>query len=385
MISGMALIAATYGLARFGFGFFLPRFTEAFDLSPSLSGAIQAGSFLSYCVTAAAAARLGACPRLVVACAGATAALGAAGVAAAPNAGILAAGVVIAGGGAGFATPGLVRLIERNIAAARQESAQTVVNAGTGAGIVAAGVLLILTAGQWRLGWAGIAVLSALSAAAVLRSDRSSPGPAEGESGTADPPRLRFGRLAALAKPLGKPLAAALLAGASSAAVWTFGRTVIAGAGSGTQMHSVTAWMVLGAFGVLGAFAGKLVQAASVRTAWTGTVLAMAAATFLLGVAPGTPVAAFAAAALFGGGYTAMSGVLIVWAVRAVPDQASAGTVVLFIALAIGQAAGSAVLGALFREDSPTPAFTAAAVVGILAVLPAVWSRQKTPRRLYAG
>lgn len=381
VISGMVLIAATYGLARFGFGFFLPRFTEAFQLAPSVSGAIQAGSFLSYCVTAAAAARLGARPRLVVACAGATAALGSAGVAAAPNAGVLAAGVVIAGAGAGFATPGLVRLIERNITAARQESAQTIVNAGTGAGIVAAGVLLILTAGQWRLGWAGIAVLSALSAAAVLRSDRSSSGPAAGESGTADSPPLRLGLLAALAK----PLAAALLAGASSAAVWTFGRTIIAGSGTGTQMYSVTAWMVLGAFGVLGAFAGRLVQAASLRTAWAGTVLAMAAATFLLGMAPGAPVAAYAAAALFGGGYTAMSGVLIVWAVRAVPDQASAGTVVLFIALAVGQAAGSAVLGALFREDAPALVFTAAAVVGILAVLPAVWSRQKTPRRLYAG
>lgn len=215
VISGMVLIAATYGLARFGFGFFLPRITEDFHLPPSVSGAIQAGSFLSYCVTAAAAARLGARPRFVVACAGATAALGSVGVAAAPNSGVLAAGVVIAGAGAGFATPGLVRLIERNIAAARQESAQTIVNAGTGAGIVAAGLLLILTAGQWRLGWAGIAVLAALSSAAVLRSDRSSPEPAGGESGTADSPRLRLGLLAVLAR----PLAAALLAGASSAAV----------------------------------------------------------------------------------------------------------------------------------------------------------------------
>lgn len=374
--SGMVLIAATYGLARFGYGFFLPRFTETFQLAPSLAGAIQAGSFLSYCVTSAAAARLNARPRLLIAWAGATAALGSAGVAAAPNAWILAAGAVTAGAGAGFATPGLVGLIERTVAAGRQENAQAVVNAGTGAGIVAAGVLLLLTAGHWRLGWAGISLLAALSAAAVLRSGRRAPraaGPASHD------PQLRLRDLAALSRPLVRPLVAALLAGASSAAVWTFGRTVLAASGSGTQAYSVAAWMVLGAFGVLGAFAGRAVQAAGLRTAWAGTVLAMAVATFLLGVAPATPAAAYAAVALFGSGYTALSGVLIIWAVRAVPEQAAAGTVVLFIALAVGQAAGSMALGALFREDAPVPAFTAAAAAGLLAVLPSARTRRRTP------
>ena len=183
--SGLALIAATYGLARFGYGLFLPRFAEAFEMGPAVSGAIQAGSFLSYCVTALLAARLGTRPRLVVLLAGATAALGAAGVAAAPNAGVLAAAVVLAGAGAGFATPGLVSLIESNVEDRRQENAQTIVNSGTGAGLVAAGLLLILVAGQWRLGWAVIAAVVVLSTAATLRSDREHGGTgARTEAGT---------------------------------------------------------------------------------------------------------------------------------------------------------------------------------------------------------
>jgi len=139
VVSGMALIAATYGLARFGYGLFLPRFTETFQMGSATAGFIQAGSFLSFCLAAVLALRLAARPRLVVMCAGATAALGSMGVAVAPDVVVLAVSVVLAGAGAGFATPGLVTFIERNIAPARQESAQTIVNAGTGAGIVVSG------------------------------------------------------------------------------------------------------------------------------------------------------------------------------------------------------------------------------------------------------
>ena len=374
--SGLALIAATYGLARFGYGLFLPRFADAFEMGPGLSGAIQAGSFLSYCVTALLAARLGSRPRLVIVLAGATAALGAAGVAAAPNAGVLAAAVVLAGAGAGFATPGLVTLIESNVESRRQENAQTIVNSGTGAGLVAAGSLLILVGSQWRLGWAAISAVVILATAATLRSDRKkksaapAPAPAPGRKELAL---------------LGRPLLAAGLAGAASAAVWTFGRTVLA-AGTETELYSIGAWMALGAFGMLGAGAGSIVQNGSLRTAWTVTTLLMAGATLLMGALPGIPAAAYTAAALFGASYIALSGVLIVWAVRILPEAGSAGTVALFIALAVGQAAGSLALGAVLRPEEPLPAFALAAALGVVAVLPAL-KRQAptTPREASYG
>ncbi|MGW9405797.1 MFS transporter [Arthrobacter sp. NPDC055585] len=360
--SGLALIAATYGLARFGYGLFLPRFAEAFELGPGLSGAIQAGSFLSYCVTALLAARLGGRPRLVILLAGATAALGAAGVAAAPNAGVLAAAVILAGAGAGFATPGLVTLIESNVGSRSQENAQTIVNSGTGAGLVAAGLLLILVAGQWRLGWAAIAAVVVLSTIATLLSDRK-------KAAVAPAPRPGRKELGLL----GRPLMAAGLAGAASAAVWTFGRTILA-AGTDTEVYSIGAWMVLGAFGMLGAGAGSIVQNWSLRTAWTVTAALMSAATLLLAAAPGFPAVAYGAAALFGASYIALSGVLIVWAVRILPGNGSAGTVALFIALAVGQAGGSVGLGAVLQPETPLPAFGLAAAVGVLSIIPA-WVR----------
>ncbi|KUG62098.1 hypothetical protein AVL61_03220 [Kocuria rosea subsp. polaris] len=370
VVSGTALIAATYGLARFGYGLFLPRFAEAFQIGPVVSGLIQAGSFLSFCLAAVLASRLSARPRLVVVCAGATAALGSAGVAAAPHGGVLAASVVLAGAGGGFATPGLVALVERNLDPARRERAQTFVNAGTGAGIVAAGVLLLLTVGQWRPGWAAIAGLVALATVATLRADRS----AHRARRTDPPARTPY------AARLLRPVAAAALAGASSAAIWTFGRTVMVDSRAGEETYSVVAWMVLGAFGVLGAAAGRIVQTWTLRTAWNLTTVAMAAATVVLGAAPGAPGAAYVSAAVFGAGYTAVCGVLIVWAARLVPDRAAEGTAVLFIALAVGQAIGSVLLGVLLSSTSPVLAFTVAGVLGVLAVLPAVGRDPGAPR-----
>ncbi|TQJ69825.1 putative MFS family arabinose efflux permease [Arthrobacter sp. SLBN-100] len=364
VVSGMALIAATYGLARFGYGLFLPRFTETFQMDSAIAGFIQAGSFLSFCFAAVLASRLAARPSLVVMCAGATAALGSVGVAAAPNVVVLAMSVVLAGAGAGFATPGLVALIERNIAPARQENAQTIVNAGTGAGIVVAGILMLLTMNQWRLGWVAIAALVSIAAVATLRTDQSS----HRDRAAEPPPRVRARDLA----PLARPIAAAALAGASSVAIWTFGRTVMDASRAGEEFYSIVAWMVLGAFGVLGASAAKIVEVWSLRTAWILTSLTMAGATIVLGAVPGAPFAAYISVALFAASYTALCGVLIIWAVRLVPHRAAEGTAALFIALAIGQAVGSATLGVLFTSDSPALAFTVAGILGILAVLPAM-------------
>ncbi|WP_434994836.1 MFS transporter [Arthrobacter sp. Ld5] len=363
VLNGMALIAATYGLARFGYGLFLPRFVEEFQLGPAVSGFIQAGSFLSFCVAATLAFKLSARPRLVVLLAGATAAIGSAGVAAAPSAVVLAIAVVLAGAGAGFATPGLVTLIERNLDAARQENAQTVVNAGTGAGIVVAGGIMLLTITQWRIGWVAIALLVVLATVATIRSDRA--GQEQQEATPSARMRARDRSV------LVRPIAAAMLVGASSAAVWTFGRSAMAESGTGAEVYSVVAWMVLGAFGVLGAVAGGIIHRWTLRTAWVLSAVSMGAATIVLGAVPGVLLPAYVSVAVFGAAYTAACGVLIIWAERVVPEHAAEGTAVLFIALAIGQAIGSVLMGFLYGATSPILTFAVAGALGILALLPA--------------
>src|SRR5688572_1340540 len=79
---GLALIAVTYGLARFAYGLFLPEMREAFDLSPSLLGAIGAASYVAYSaavvVSLVYTSRTG--PRRMAVAAGAAAVVGMAAV-----------------------------------------------------------------------------------------------------------------------------------------------------------------------------------------------------------------------------------------------------------------------------------------------------------------
>ncbi|MBO0594707.1 MFS transporter [Nesterenkonia sp. E16_7] len=364
MFSAMGLIAATYGLARFGYGLFLPRFTETFEIGAAASGSIQAGNFLAFCLAASLAIRIDAHPRLVISCAGATAAIGAAGVAASPNVAIFATSVVLAGAGAGFATPGLVTLTARNVTEARRESAQTIVNAGTGAGIVVAGTLMFLTMSQWRLGWAAMALLITAATLSTLISDRPE------EKVTPRRSALKLRR--EILRPLAWPITAALLAGASSAAIWTFGREIMEEARPDQEAYSILAWMTLGAFGILGAAAGRMAQRWTPEIAWNLTVAIMALSAVLLASFPGAAFPAYTAAGLFGATYTAVCGILIIWSSRIIPDRASVGTAVLFIALAVGQAVGAVLLGILMESTSTLLTFLTAGALGLAGVIPAL-------------
>jgi predicted MFS family arabinose efflux permease len=374
VVSATALIAATYGLARYGYGLFVSAFGDAFGLSSAVTGGISAAGFLAYCGAALLAQRLPGRPRATVLLAGATAAVGSAGVALAPSAPVLVAGVVLAGTGAGFASPGLVALVEGRVRADAAGRAQAVVNAGTGLGVVLAGPLALTLDDDWRVAWGLIALANVLATAAVLITSRRR------DTGEARPRAAR--PPGPVVRPLRAALAAATLAGGSSAAVWTFGRSTVEDAGGLSPAAGTLFWVLLGAAGVAGAISGDLVSRLGLRRSWRVTTLAMAASTVVVGAVPSSLVAAGAAGALFGGSYVALSGVLIVWAARALPGRAGPGTAALFIALSLGQAAGAAGIGLLLDVLPTAAAFGIAGVVGLSAVVPAARApaRGRPPR-----
>src|SRR4028118_807815 len=86
---GLALIAVTYGLARFAYGLFLPEMRETVDLSDATLGLIGAGSYAGYCLAVLGAlvltSRSG--PRLMAVAAGSAAVGGLAAIAGAPTGG----------------------------------------------------------------------------------------------------------------------------------------------------------------------------------------------------------------------------------------------------------------------------------------------------------
>lgn len=260
--------------------------------------------------------------------------------------------------------------MDRAVPAADRPRAQTVVNAGTGLGVLLAGPLSLALTGHWRLAWLCFAALTALATAATFR--------AAAPSGAAHPAPAKSPASAAPWRPMRPAIVAALLAGTGSAAVWTFGRDLVIAGGLG-PLASTVYWIVLGGAGITGAAAGDAVRRWAVPRAWSTFALTLAAATAGVALAPGAPVVAFACAAAFGGSYVALSGVLIAWGTQLHPDSPGSANAILFLTIAAGQGLGALLLGSLAQVTSSLTAFCAAAVLTTASCLPLAWSRSTPP------
>lgn len=372
ILPGLAVIAVTYGLARYGYGLYLPQFRAAFDLSSAVAGVIAAGGYVGYCGAAVVASRLvgGGRARQALWAAGGSAALGSLLVAAAWNGSSLAAGALIAGSGAGAATPALVAAVAGTVPASDEPRSQGVVNSGTGVGVVVGGLLVLSVPGAWRWSWVGFGVLALLVTAWADRRTRwrsvRQDAAGQGVPGHVEQAQVRR---------LFRPLVAALLAGAGCAAVWTYARDVMIADGELTPAVTGLLWCLLGAAGLLGGLSGALVRRVGLRAAWLSTVVAAAAGTALLGALPGAVIPAALALACFGSAFVALSGVLLAWGAHRTPAAAAAAAAILFIGLTVGQAVGAVVLGAV-TEAAGTP--TAFLVGSVLLVLSAAGGERRS-------
>ncbi|MBD3924497.1 MFS transporter [Nocardioides cavernae] len=334
-LAGTLLIASTYGMARFGVGLFAPRLVAERPALAPVVGWAAAAQFVSYSVAASVAARVSdRRPGAAVLVAGTTAALGCIGVATTASPGWFVALVFLGGTGAGLASPALVRLVDAVTPPHAAATAQSLVNTGTAVGVVVAGALAFAvpsTAGAW---WT-MAALNALAAAGVLLLVRGRAGLGE--------PAAAASETSYDWHPLATPAAAAVVVGAGSALLWSYGPLIATGPGPVDDGSVGFLWIALGLGGLLGPLTGRLVERRGLARAWAWSVGAVAVASVALAGAVGLGLAwpAYVAMACFGAGYMCLSGVLILWARDAWPEAAGRGTSVLFVALAVGQAVGA--------------------------------------------
>jgi predicted MFS family arabinose efflux permease len=353
--AGTALIGVCYGFARFAYGLFTPVFQQHFSLDATLLGVIGAGSYVGYGIAITAGFvltnRFG--PRTVAAAAGVIATIGTTFVALSVNGVMLAIGILVAGMSTGLASPPLAEAIARVVDSERQDRAQSIVNAGTGIGVLLSGPIAMVLLNDWRLAWATFAVLSA---AVTWWINTAVPH----GSGTNDETGTLF--------PSGSTglLAAAFLMGLASSAVWTFGRDVVQ---AGSTVATVM-WSLIGLAGMLGAFSGHLTGSLGLRTAWPVVLVLLAAATAALALWPASAVLTLLSAAVFGASYIALSGLLLVWSTRIHPDRPATGVGLSFLLIAVGQAVGAPLVGVVIDRAGHLTAFLGCAAVGLLAAIP---------------
>ena len=364
---GLAMIAVTYGLARFAYGLFLPEMRESLDLSESVLGLIGAGSYAGYCFAVLGAlvftSRAG--PRFMAVAAGAVAVVGMATVAGAPTAWVLALGVLVAGSSSGLASPPMGEAVATAIAEESQDRANALINSGTSIGVALSGPAALLVTEHWRIAWVAFALVGgavvAWNAIAMPRKPVGDDRP-EGAAQT-DVPRLsaRY-----LLRSRSVPLfAAATGVGFASAAYWTFSRDLVVRFGDLSGTGSSIFWVVIGVSGL----AGDLVQRFGLTGAFRVSVLSMAAAIGLLAAAPGVLLWAYSSAALFGSTYIMLTGIILVWSVWVFHERPSAGLGAAFLLIAVGQVFGALTAGAVAGAAGLVVTFWAFAAIAVVAAL----------------
>ncbi|MCR4514635.1 MFS transporter [Aeromicrobium sp. 50.2.37] len=371
--SGLGLVAATYGLVRLASGLYLPDVQADLGLGVATAGLVSSGASVVYCLGALAGLLLAARhARALVVAAAATAGGGAVGMALAPDVPTFALLAVLASAGAGLTSPAMVALLQQDPSTRARPAAQAAVNSGTGPGLVAAGALALLLLPDWRAAWAWSGLFTVLVAGVVLASartvDRTSQGPASGVM----PATWWVAHT--------RVVAAALLLGAGSAAVWSYGRAMLVDAGTG-RTASVVAWVAVGVGGTLVVVSSRRMERIGPQASWVLTAGVVALATAALAVLPAVTPVALAACAAFGWGFVAASGALIVWTIEIDEARGASGTALLFVVLVLGQAVGSTVVGALVPVAGYAAAFLAAAGVCAVGGLVAVRARRATPEQ----
>lgn len=379
MSTGLGTIAATYGLVRLALGLFLPDVQRDLGLGAAVGGAVSSGASVLYCVGALVGfVSAGRSARRLVAAATLAAGLGAVVMAAAPTALVFGAAAVVASTGAGLASPSLVQLVRERVAAEGRSRAQAVVNAGTGPGLVVAGLLALLLLPEWRTAWtAAGAVTLLVGAATLLAAGRPSGRPATDDPG---------GRTSVDRWPGGRwvvahrvPVVAALAFGAGSAVVWTFGRAALVDAGLPAAV-TIVAWVAIGLGGAAVTVTARWTSGLTAVRQWAVTAVAAAAAVLAIGTVPGAAPVVLVACAVFGWGYTAATGALIAWTTEVDAAHAAAGTSMLFVLLVAGQAVGAAVAGSFVGLLGTGATCTAAAVVVLLAAALPLARRRRAAR-----
>jgi len=365
--TGFALIAVCYGFARFSFGLFLPEIRGDLALSSTLAGFISGGAFAAYCLTIIASARLSerVGPRAVAVAAALMAGTGMLGIALCPSAIWLAICVVIAGGSTGLASPPMADAVAHSVAARGQDLVNTIINAGTSAGVILSGPIALALGSQWRTVFAifaGVAFVTAVVAfvalpSATVREDTS------GADDRAPVFQMNIVRL----------IGAAFLMGASSTALWSFGGEIVGARLDWSTRGGGLLWIAIGAAGVFGAVAGWLIDRLGINTAHRVFLVALVVGIAITGLSFTTPILALMGGALFGLAYVTLTGVYLVWGVTTLPNRPGTGLMVGFLTIAVGQTAGAPLFGLLMSHASLQIAVCVFAVIGLSAGL--FWCR----------
>lgn len=362
---GAALIAISYGLARFAFGLFVPPIREELGLSASVIGIIGALPLISFLLATAVAPLvtkiLGS--RYTATLSGAFGAGGLGLISQADGAVALGAGVFACGICTGLMMPALTAAMQAVVKRTLHGRVSSVMNAGTSIGVVVAVPTVLLLTDAWRLAYVSFAVLAVVGLVAAWRllPSVSRVVPAQ----AASPPPLRelpWSRLVRLSL-------FAYLMGVVSSAYWIFAPDLVVNLGGLPSASTAWLWLAVGVAGLGGAAVADLADRNNPPITQALMLMMLAASLALLAASPAQPLLTAFSALVFGLAYMSLTGLYLMTGIRLLPGRLSVGPVLPFMAVSLGQASGSPLVGWLVEGFGYADAFAMLAAVGVFVAV----------------
>lgn len=364
-IFGAVLIAISYGLARFAFGLFVPPIRDELGLTSSVIGIIGALPLISFLLATLVAPLitdiLGA--RYAAVLSGAFGVAGLALISQASGPLMLGAGVFACGICTGLMMPALTAAMQAIVKRSLHGRVSSVMNAGTSIGVMVAVPTVLFMVGAWRLAYVSFAVLAALGVIAAwlflpsvsrIVPANAAPPPPIGEL-----PWSRLIRLSLFA----------YLMGLVSSAYWIFAPDLVVSLGGLPASATAWLWLAVGVAGLGGAVVADLADRNNPPITQALMLMMLSASLALLAASPAQPLLTAFSALVFGLAYMSLTGLYLMTGIRLLPGRLSVGPVLPFMAVSLGQATGSPLVGGLVEGFGYADAFAMFAALGILVAV----------------
>ena len=361
---GAALIAISYGLARFAFGLFVPPIRADLELTPYVIGIIGALPLISFVlaslVAPLCAVRLGARNTAMVS--GVFGAVGLGLISQASGALSLSAGVVACGICTGLMMPALTAAMQVLVSRSVHGRVSSVMNAGTSVGVAVSVPAVLFMAGEWRYAYMVFAFLAVVGLVAtwyfIPSVSRVTP------ANAALPPinAQQWWRLFRLSL-------FAFAMGFVSAAYWIFAPDLASTLGALPSGSTGWLWLGVGIAGLGGAVVADLADRNNPPITQALMLMMLASSLALLAASPGQIIIAVFSALVFGLAYMSLTGLYLMTGIRLLPGRLSMGPVLPFMAVSLGQAAGSPIVGLLVDELGYADAFAIFSSIGVVVAL----------------